>query len=89
MIVKSSKPVAEWQPMTTESRAERARGLKVGVLGAGALGKEHARIYAELAAKGQVDFLGVYDVSAETARQIAGNNTQFITAWTTTVNCCA
>lgn len=44
---------------------------KVSVLGTGSLGKEHARIYAELAAGGWVDFVGVYDVSTETARRIA------------------
>jgi predicted dehydrogenase len=43
----------------------------VSVLGVGSLGKEHARIYAELAAGGQVEFAGVYDVAAETARKIA------------------
>lgn len=41
------------------------------MLGAGSLGKEHARIYAELAAIGQVDFVGVYDVAVETGRKIA------------------
>ena len=45
--------------------------LKVAVLGTGSLGKEHARLYAELAAAGQVTFAGVFDVSAETARKIA------------------
>lgn len=44
--------------------------MKVAVLGAGALGKEHARLYAELAAAGQVAFAGLYDVSHETARKI-------------------
>jgi predicted dehydrogenase len=43
----------------------------VSVLGAGSLGKEHARIYGELAAGGEVDFVGLYDVAAETARKIA------------------
>jgi predicted dehydrogenase len=45
--------------------------VKVAVLGAGSLGKEHVRIYAELAAAGQVNFLGVYDVAAETANKLA------------------
>src|SRR6266496_3926947 len=45
--------------------------VNVAVLGAGSLGKEHARIYAELAAAGQVNFAGVYDVSIETARKVA------------------
>ena len=44
---------------------------RVGVLGAGSLGKEHARIYAELASAGMVEFAGVYDVVGDTARKIA------------------
>ena len=51
---------------------ERSGGLvKVAVLGAGSLGKEHVRIYAELAAAGDVEFLGVYDTVAETAQRFA------------------
>jgi predicted dehydrogenase len=45
--------------------------IRVAVLGTGSLGKEHTRIYAELAARGLVQFAGVYDVSAETARKFA------------------
>ncbi|MDB6027606.1 MAG: Oxidoreductase domain protein [Verrucomicrobiales bacterium] len=45
--------------------------LKVAVLGTGSLGKEHARLYAELAAAKKVQFVGVYDVSPEAARKIA------------------
>ncbi len=45
--------------------------LKVAVLGTGSLGKEHARIYAELAADGRVEFAGVYDASGEVGRRIA------------------
>lgn len=45
--------------------------IKVAVLGTGSLGKEHARIYHELAKSGAVEFTGVYDVVAETARRIA------------------
>ena len=45
--------------------------VNVAVLGVGSLGKEHARIYAELAAAGQLNFAGVYDVSTETARKLA------------------
>lgn len=44
---------------------------KVAVVGTGSLGKEHARIYAELAAAGEVQFAGVYDASSETAKRIA------------------
>ncbi len=45
--------------------------VKVAVLGTGSLGKEHARIYAELAAAGVVEFTGVFDVVAETSRKFA------------------
>src|SRR5439155_12197004 len=45
--------------------------VRVSVLGTGSLGKEHARIYSELAAAGHVDFVGVHDIAFETARKIA------------------
>jgi len=45
--------------------------IKVAVLGVGSLGKEHARIYAELAAAGGLEFAGVYDVEPQTARKTA------------------
>jgi len=44
--------------------------VNVAVLGTGSLGKEHARLYAELAAAGVVTFAGVYDVNAEAADRI-------------------
>jgi len=43
----------------------------VSVLGVGSLGKEHARIYSELAAAKQINFAGIYDVAAGTARKFA------------------
>ena len=45
--------------------------VKVAVLGTGSLGQHHARIYAELAAAGQVELTGIYDAHGETARKIA------------------
>jgi predicted dehydrogenase len=45
--------------------------IRVAVLGAGSLGKEHARVYAELAASGRVQFTGLYDVIPESARRVA------------------
>jgi predicted dehydrogenase len=45
--------------------------LNVAVFGTGSLGKEHARLYAELAAAGKVAFAGVYDVSAEVGKKLA------------------
>jgi predicted dehydrogenase len=47
------------------------RRVKVAVLGVGSLGREHARIYSELAAAGTVDLVGVCDARPETAREVA------------------
>jgi predicted dehydrogenase len=48
--------------------------IKVAVIGTGSLGKEHARIYAELARDGRVELAGVYDSVAETAHKIAAKH---------------
>lgn len=45
--------------------------LRVAVIGTGSLGKEHARIYADMAATGEIRFAGVFDTSAEAARAVA------------------
>ena len=45
--------------------------IRVSVVGAGALGKEHARVYAELAASGHVELTGVFDVSTSAAQAVA------------------
>ncbi len=57
--------------MSAEHGLQDTGKVKISVLGAGSLGKEHVRIYAELAAAGQVEFAGVYDTVAETARRFA------------------
>jgi predicted dehydrogenase len=44
---------------------------RVAVIGTGSLGKEHARIYADMAALGDVDFAGVFDTAPVTARAVA------------------
>jgi predicted dehydrogenase len=44
---------------------------KVAVIGTGSLGKEHARLYADLATAGEVQFAGVYDVATDLARSVA------------------
>jgi predicted dehydrogenase len=51
-----------------------AAKVKVAVLGVGSLGQHHARIYAELAAAGTVEFVGVHDANAEAARKIAAKH---------------
>ena len=43
----------------------------MAVVGTGSLGKEHARLYAELAAGKRIDFAGVYDTNAAVARGYA------------------
>jgi len=53
-----------------DEHSKKPRKIKVAVLGTGSLGKEHARIYAELATAGQVEFVGLYDVAAESARKV-------------------
>lgn len=44
---------------------------RVAVLGVGSLGKEHARIYSEMARAGMIQFVGVFDLNSESARQHA------------------
>jgi predicted dehydrogenase len=51
-----------------------AATIRVAVAGAGSLGKEHVRIYAELARAGQVELAGVFDTAAETAQKVAGRH---------------
>ncbi|MEM4489367.1 MAG: Gfo/Idh/MocA family oxidoreductase [Desulfurococcaceae archaeon] len=45
--------------------------LKVGVIGVGNMGVNHARVYSELAKEGLVEFVGVVDVDLERARRVA------------------
>jgi predicted dehydrogenase len=48
-----------------------AEKIRVAVIGTGSLGKEHARLYAELARAGLVDFTGVFDANADACRKHA------------------
>jgi predicted dehydrogenase len=57
--------------MVTPDTLTGSNRIKVAVVGTGALGKEHARIYAELAASGGAEFVGVYDAAPEAARKVA------------------
>lgn len=57
-------------PATQDSTRNSTR-LRVGVIGTGSLGKEHARIYAAMAAAGTVEFAGVYDSHRESAERVA------------------
>lgn len=48
--------------------------IKVAVLGTGSLGKEHVRIYAQLATEQEAELVAVYDTNVEAARQIASKH---------------
>jgi len=48
--------------------------IRVAVLGVGSLGQNHARIYAELAGSGQVEFAGIFDTNPDAARKIAAKH---------------
>ncbi len=54
--------------------ATAKKRIRVAVIGTGSLGQHHARIYAEMAAAGTVEFAGVYDVSADAARTHAAKH---------------
>ncbi len=57
--------------MTTDHGPQTTNKVRIAVLGAGSLGKEHVRLYAGLAAVGQVEFAGVHDSAAATAQRYA------------------
>lgn len=50
-----------------------SNSLRVAVVGTGSLGKEHARIYSEMAARAEsgIEFAGVYDAQRATAEKVA------------------
>lgn len=50
------------------------RKLRFAVIGVGSLGCHHARNYAELAAEGRVEFIGVCDENNETASRVGTDN---------------
>jgi predicted dehydrogenase len=60
----------QWQTLCVATANPK---IRVAVLGVGSLGQHHARLYAELAKVPQcgIEFAGVYDTNAETARKIA------------------
>lgn len=56
--------------------------LRVAAIGVGSLGRHHARNYAEFAADGQVELVGICDANAETAATIANEHgTKDFTDW--------
>lgn len=56
--------------------------LRTAVIGAGSLGRQHARIHAALAAEGLSEFVVVCDLNEETARSVSSErNTEWTTNW--------
>lgn len=56
--------------------------LRTAVIGVGSLGKQHARIHADLAAEGTSEFVAVCDLNEETARSISSERkTDWTTGW--------
>lgn len=56
--------------------------LRTAVIGVGSLGKEHARIHADLAREGLSEFVAVCDLNEETARSISNERkTDWTTGW--------
>ena len=60
-----SAQFANWQSLAV---ATAKRKIRVAVIGTGSLGQHHARIYAQMAEAGAVEFAGVYDAHAEAAK---------------------
>tara|TARA_Y100001934_G_scaffold160797_1_gene191833 strand:+ start:5775 stop:6818 length:1044 start_codon:yes stop_codon:yes gene_type:complete len=57
-----------------EPNANSQTRLKVGVIGVGALGQHHARLYAELSRTHEIEFVGVFDSNVETAKSITSQH---------------
>ena len=56
--------------------------LRTAVIGAGSLGRQHARIHRTLATEGRSQFVSVCDINEETARNVsAERETEWTTNW--------
>ena len=55
-----SVPNANWQSSAVATANNK---IRVAVVGTGSLGQHHARIYAQMAADGRVEFAGVFDAN--------------------------
>jgi predicted dehydrogenase len=56
--------------------------LRTAVIGVGSLGRQHARIHADLAAEGASQFVAVCDLNEQTARSISSEReTEWTTDW--------
>lgn len=68
--------------MGENQNSDKSSELRSAVIGVGSLGRHHARNYAELAQKGLTTLVGVCDVDAQTAREIADQHScECFTDW--------
>ena len=65
---------------TTSKSTETSGLLRTAVIGVGHLGRQHARLHADLANEGQLEFVTVCDMNEQTARSVADERK---TGWTT------
>ncbi len=56
------------------SNPRSSNKLRVAAIGVGSLGRHHARNYAELAAEGRIELVGICDTDAATAAEISEKN---------------
>lgn len=69
-------------------RATLMKKIRAGVIGVGYLGALHAQKYAQLAATGAVEFIGVFDANQARAEQIAlANNTRLFVSVDELLSC--
>ena len=62
--------------------------LRTAVIGAGSLGRQHARIHRTLATEGRSQFVSVCDLNEETARNVsAERETEWTTDWRDLIGC--
>src|SRR5918993_1704606 len=62
--------------------------LRTAVIGAGSLGRQHARIHASLAAEGVSEFVAVCDLNEETARSVGDERkVDWTTNWRELIGC--
>lgn len=67
---------------TTLKSTKGSAPLRTAVIGVGHLGRQHARLHADLATEGQLEFVTVCDMNEQTARSLAAErNTDWTCDW--------
>ena len=72
---------------TTHSLNDRSGLIRTAVIGVGHLGKQHARIHANLATEGRIQFVSVCDINEQTARAVSSERqTEWTCNWRDLIN---